>query len=357
MARKIKHYKVGLDSDTLAISLVDSPAIEMPFVALKKESEQLVKLANEERHLLVGAALVPDKPIYRNQDGEEFYMTFDKDVIRKMAYDYLANDRNNNVTLQHQDATNGVQMVESWIKEGENDKSDYYGLQAPIGSWIVTMKVNDPKIWEGVKKGEFNGFSVESLVSLEDFKINKLKDNMAKEDIKMETVEITDNFWQKLKDIIANALKSQPADEQEAETKAEDAVADVKEDVEPAMDDTKEEVKNADEEVVESGSSNVDEASQEAADTAAEMVESAATDPNEAADGLQQVIDNLQAEIDALKSENEELKKKAAGLSKEVEKMSKEPSTKPVVKKGERENNLGDTREILAQIANRTYFK
>lgn len=351
MARKIKHYKVGLDSDTLAISLVDYPAIEMPFVALKKESEQLVKLANEEKHLLVGAALVPDKPIYRNQDGEEFYMTFDTDVIRKMAYDYLANDRNNNVTLQHQDATNGVQMVESWIKEGENDKSDYYGLQAPIGSWIVTMKVNDPKIWDGVKKGEFNGFSVESLVSLEDFKINKLKDNMAKEDIKMETVEITDNFWQKLKDIIANALKSQPADEQEAETKAEDAVADVKEDVEPAM----EEVKNADEEVIESGSSNVEEASQEAADTAADMVESAATDTNEAADGLQQVIDNLQEEIDALKSENEELKKKAAGLSKEVEKMSKEPSIKPVVKKGE--NKVGDTRDILAQIANRTYFK
>lgn len=351
MARKIKHYKVGLDSDTLAISLVDYPAIEMPFVFLKKESEQLVKLANEERHLLVGAALVPDKPIYRNQDGEEFYMTFDKDVIRKMAYDYLANDRNNNVTLQHQDATNGVQMVESWIKEGENDKSDYYGLQAPIGSWIVTMKVNDPKIWDGVKKGEFNGFSVESVVSLEDLKINKIKDNMAKEDIKMETVEITDNFWQKLKDIIANALKSQPADEQEAETKAEDAVEDVKEDVEPVM----EEVNNADEEVVESGSSNVEEASQEAADTAAEIVESAATDPNEAADGLQQVIDNLQAEIDALKSENEELKKKASGLSKEVEKMSKEPSIKPVVKKGE--NKVGDTRDILAQIANRTYFK
>lgn len=351
MARKIKHYKVGLDSDTLAISLVDYPAIEMPFVALKKESEQLVKLANEERHLLVGAALVPDKPIYRNQDGEEFYMTFDKDVIRKMAYDYLANDRNNNVTLQHQDATNGVQMVESWIKEGENDKSDYYGLQAPIGSWIVTMKVNDPKIWYGVKKGEFNGFSVESLVSLEDFKINKLKDNMAKEDIKMETVEITDNFWQKLKDIIANALKSQPADEQEAETKAEDAVEDVKEDVEPASGDTKE----VEEEVVEPDSSNVEEASQEAADTAAEMVESAATDTNEAADGLQQVIDNLQAEIDALKSENEELKKKAAGLSKEVEKMSKEPSANPVVKKGE--NKVGDTRDILAQIANRTYFK
>ena len=351
MARKIKHYKVGLDSDTLAISLVDSPAIEMPFVALKKESEQLVKLANEERHLLVGAALVPDKPIYRNQDGEEFYMTFDKDVIRKMAYDYLANDRNNNVTLQHQDATNGVQMVESWIKEGENDKSDYYGLQAPIGSWIVTMKVNDPKIWDGVKKGEFNGFSVESLVSLEDLKINKLKDNMAKEDIKMETVEITDNFWQKLKDIIANALKSQPADEQEAETKAEDAVADVKNDVEPASGDTME----VEEEVVEPDSSNVEEASSEASEQAAEMVESVATDPNEAADGLQQVIDNLQAEIDALKSENEELKKKAAGLSKEVEKMSKEPSANPVVKKGE--NKVGDTREILAQIANRTYFK
>ena len=206
MTRNIKHYRVGMDSETLAISLVDEGAIEMDFIALAKQQEPVeIKMANEEKHIVIGCVLCPDKPIYRNQDGEEFYITFDKDVIRKMAFDYLANDRQHNVTLQHQKETKGAVMVESWIKEGDNDKSDYYGLQAPVGSWLCTMKINDNKIWQGIKNGEFNGFSIESLVQVEDIDLSKVKNNninkntkMAKENINMEQVEVNDSFWDKL---------------------------------------------------------------------------------------------------------------------------------------------------------------
>ena len=73
---KLKCYKVTLDSDLFAVSLVEEGAIESNFIALSKQKESIQ--LQEEKRLLIGAALIPDKPIYRNINGREFYITFDK---------------------------------------------------------------------------------------------------------------------------------------------------------------------------------------------------------------------------------------------------------------------------------------
>lgn len=361
MTRNIKHYRVGMDSETLAISLVDEGAIEMDFIALKKQQEPVeIKMANEEKHIVIGCVLCPDKPIYRNQDGEEFYITFDKDVIRKMAFDYLANDRQHNVTLQHQEETKGAVMVESWIKEGENDKSDYYGLQAPVGSWLCTMKINDNKIWQGIKNGEFNGFSIESLVQIEDIDLSKVKNNninkntkMAKENINMEQVEVNDSFWDKLKSIIADALKSEPKEGQEADNEAEQAVEEVKDEVVPSgetVEAAEEEVPSGETES-ESGASEV---AEEVAEQAKEVVEENAETPEDASKDLQAIIDSLKAEVEALKGQVEAMKKENADLKAENVKLSKQPSTKPANLKAE--HKLGDSRNAIEELRNRYRF-
>lgn len=365
MTRNIKHYRVGMDSETLAISLVDEGAIEMDFIALKKQEEPVeIKMANEEKHIVIGCVLCPDKPIYRNQDGEEFYITFDKDVIRKMAFDYLANDRQHNVTLQHQEETKGAVMVESWIKEGENDKSDYYGLQAPVGSWLCTMKINDNKIWQGIKNGEFNGFSIESLVQVEDIDLSKVKNNntnkntkMAKENINMEQVEVNDSFWDKLKSIIADALKSEPKEGQEADNEAEQAVEEVKDEVVPSGETSGETVEAAEEEVPsgetesESGASQV---ADEVTEEVKEVVEENAETPEDASKDLQSIIDSLKAEVEALKGQVEQMKKENADLKDENMKLSKQPSTKPANLKAE--HKLGDSRNAIEELRNRYRF-
>ena len=58
-----------------AISIVESPAIEKDFIALKSEEIKLAKVSGEKR-ILMGALLVPNKPIYRQNAEEDYYIYF-----------------------------------------------------------------------------------------------------------------------------------------------------------------------------------------------------------------------------------------------------------------------------------------
>lgn len=149
-----------------AISLVENPAIESNFIALKDE-EITVKLTtiDTERRLLMGAALIPDKPIYRRDKEREFYIFFSKDTVVRASQLYLKNGFQSNATLDHKNKIEGVTMVESWIVEDDNkDKSRLYNLNAPVGTWMVTLKIDDDKIWtDYVKSGNVKGFSIEGI--------------------------------------------------------------------------------------------------------------------------------------------------------------------------------------------------
>ena len=94
----MKCFKV-VDGDLYAVSLVEDPAIESTFIALSKNKVE-IKLENEKR-IITGAALIPNKPIYRNIGGREFYISFDEETIEKLAQDFLANDYQHNITIEH----------------------------------------------------------------------------------------------------------------------------------------------------------------------------------------------------------------------------------------------------------------
>jgi hypothetical protein len=145
-----------------AISLVEHPAIEEDFIALKSERVEFAAQDNEKR-ILMGAALVPNKPIYRVNGDEEFYVYFSQDTIRKASEMFFQKAKQNNATLEHEVGINGLTVVESWIIEDEvHDKSKKYGFELPVGTWMVSMKVNNPEIWDGfVKTGRVKGFSIE----------------------------------------------------------------------------------------------------------------------------------------------------------------------------------------------------
>ena len=112
MANKIKKYKVGVDSETYAISLVQDPAIEETLVALEKQKEIQVQLANEEKHMVYSAVLIPDKPIYRRtEDGDEFYVEFTKESIEKMSQQFFKDYRQDAITLDHETNANDITVV------------------------------------------------------------------------------------------------------------------------------------------------------------------------------------------------------------------------------------------------------
>jgi hypothetical protein len=145
-----------------AISIVENPAIEEDFVALKTQKIEFAT-QDQEKRILMGAALVPNKPIYRKNGEEEFYVYFSKDTIRKASELFFQNGNQNKSTLEHEAELQGLSVVESWIVEDEvKDKSNVYDLNMPVGTWMVSMKVNNDDIWENyVKTNKVKGFSIE----------------------------------------------------------------------------------------------------------------------------------------------------------------------------------------------------
>jgi len=153
------------DGGITAISLVENPAIEENFIALKSEKYELAEVDKEKR-LLMGVALIPNKPIFRKGDPEDYYIFFSADTVRKASERFFMNGNQSESTLEHKKAIENLTIVESWIVEGEQDKSRMYGLNAPVGSWVVSMKVNNEDIWENyVKTGKVKGFSIEAMMA------------------------------------------------------------------------------------------------------------------------------------------------------------------------------------------------
>ena len=152
-----------------AISLVESPAIEENFIALSTHKMEL-KVVDEDKKIVTGLALVPDKRIYRKmklKEGEEpkeFNIYFSKETISKTAELFMKKLNLNNITSEHEKPVTGVTVIESWVVEDtDKDKTALYNLKAPVGSWAITMKVYNEEEWSKIKAGDYKGFSIEGI--------------------------------------------------------------------------------------------------------------------------------------------------------------------------------------------------
>jgi hypothetical protein len=144
-----------------AVSIVESPAIESDFIALKNQEFKFAEV-NKEKRILMGAALIPNKPIYRKNEDNEYYIYFSKATVRKASELFFIRGNQNNSTLEHQMPLTGLTAVESWIVEDEKDKTRFYDLDVPIGTWMLSMKVHNDDVWNDyVKSGKVKGFSIE----------------------------------------------------------------------------------------------------------------------------------------------------------------------------------------------------
>jgi hypothetical protein len=153
----------SIEAGVQAISIVQNPAIESNFIALSKEHELKFAKVDEEKRILLGPALIPNKTIYRKDGEREYYVYFSNDTIRKASQLFLKNGSQGKSTLEHQMKLTGLTVVESWIVDDtEKDKSAFYGLNMPVGTWMTSVKVDNDEIWNDyVKSGKVKGFSIE----------------------------------------------------------------------------------------------------------------------------------------------------------------------------------------------------
>ena len=187
---------MGID----AISIVESPAIQEDFIDLNSEEIKLAEVSKEKK-ILMGALLVPNKPIYRkNNDDDEYYIYFSKDTIAKASQLYLKNGYQSNSTLEHASVLQGLTLVESWLVEDDvHDKSRAYGMNVPVGTWMGSVKVDNDEIWEKYVKGNLvKGFSIEGYFA----------DKMEKSDKKMEQSQ-EELEAQELLSLIKNVLTNE----------------------------------------------------------------------------------------------------------------------------------------------------
>jgi hypothetical protein len=145
-----------------AVSLVDAPAIEENFIALNKEYKMDLAEVDSEKRILMGAALIPNKQIYRKNGKDEFYVFFSEATVKQASELFLKNGNQSNATLEHKAKFEGATVVESWIIDNPDmDKSKQYGFSLPKGTWMISMKIEDDKVWGEVKEGKYKGFSIE----------------------------------------------------------------------------------------------------------------------------------------------------------------------------------------------------
>jgi hypothetical protein len=148
--------------------------------------KMVFSVVDEEKKIIVGAAMVPNKMIHRYDNlGNLYYVFFSKESIKKMADKFLKEKRTDETSIEHNGLKLGsdkVYITESWVSEDPiYDKSNKYGFELPVGTWYVMMKVKDDQVWKMIKDKALTGYSVEGLFaeksffSKEDKQINQIK--------------------------------------------------------------------------------------------------------------------------------------------------------------------------------------
>ena len=191
------------DEGVFAISFVAQGAIEKDFVYLNKAEVKFTSI-DDEKHLVAGPLLIPDKHILRlDAFNQPYYVYFKADTIEKIAQQYLTKKYNDKVTYEHSSPIKDVSLVESWVvASSTKDKSNHYGFTMPKGTWFGIMKVNNPQLWADVKAGKVKGFSIEGEFEHTEVK-NSLQVDLSKAIVDLSEVEAK-AVLNKIKHILKN---------------------------------------------------------------------------------------------------------------------------------------------------------
>jgi hypothetical protein len=169
-------YRLTDDVEGLsAIALVEAPATGVNYQAF---APQKFEVLNEEKRIVVGAAMIPDLPIYRRDERGEYYAIFKKDTINQLVQKYFKEQKTTEFNEMHDPLLklDGVYLYQSFITDKE------LGIQPPKGfenvadgTWFIAAKVDNDEAWAKVKKeGLLKGFSVEGFFDIQPYKFNKM---------------------------------------------------------------------------------------------------------------------------------------------------------------------------------------
>ena len=188
-------YKIDetKDIEMIVNSFVSEPATEKEWLYFSKNKKQL-NFYDNEKQIVTSVVMLANTPIYRNDDGYEYMLVFTAEAIEKMAYDYFSKNGFNKISINHdgKEIEGSAILLESYFVD-ENKKAPSNFGNLTKGTWIISYKVVDKKIWNMIKDKKLRGFSIEVLADLKKLKLkytnNKNKKDMEKEKQKEKTKE------------------------------------------------------------------------------------------------------------------------------------------------------------------------
>ena len=161
------------------ISLVEDPAVEEFFLKFSKNVEEKEHRSfyfkDDHKHIITGIAMRADYPIYRNQDGQEFYVQFSKDTIEKMMQKFMKEQRLFDISLDHNQDVRDCYLIESFIINKERGICPNEFSDVEDGSWIISVKIENNDVWNKICSGEVKGFSIETEMIANAFSNQKQK--------------------------------------------------------------------------------------------------------------------------------------------------------------------------------------
>ena len=154
------------ESEVYAMALTDNPAIQQSYIYLSANDREIQVKLNEEQKMLYTPVLIPDQTIERlRKNGEQYGIVWRREAIKLIAQNYLSkgyNLRSWNNEHRSWDKLEGISVVESWVKEDTtHDKSVKLGMDHPVGTWYVGIKLYNDDIVADVKAGKWKGISLE----------------------------------------------------------------------------------------------------------------------------------------------------------------------------------------------------
>lgn len=146
------------------ISLVDRPAIESDFLLFNEENKKKLSFSDNEKHVITGAAMIPDLPIYRcDETGFEYFVQFSTDTVRKSAELFMKNGFQSNISVDHEFDVEGAYVFESYLVDKSRGISPS-DLELPDGSWVVSIKCENDELWDKLKNSDLlHGMSIETI--------------------------------------------------------------------------------------------------------------------------------------------------------------------------------------------------
>ena len=160
----------GTEGVEWAIRKMEKINNELRMLPFKKEQFQDI---DYEKRMVTAPVMVAETPILRySPEIGKYWVKFKPETIEKMMKKYFKENKIHKVNTNH-DANSrkdGIYMMESYIVGDRNESKLFPNI--PDGSWIATFYVDNDEVWQSIKDGEYNGFS------LEGYFIEKYEDDM-----------------------------------------------------------------------------------------------------------------------------------------------------------------------------------